>query len=115
MKKTVVVLVLAIIASVFGFASADSETVYASFYDGNPIKGAVLITKVSVLTGPVSKQIEGIEDATYVVVEYAGKSYSYKIDSIGDRRDYIVLKTAGKALHGAKTATLTKVVRDIIR
>jgi len=115
MKKTLAVLVLVIIGLVAGLASADSETVYASFYNGNPAKDGSLLSKVSVLTGPVSKQITGIENATYVVVEYAGETYTYKIDTIGDRRNYIILKTKGKALHSGKTNTLTKVVSDIMK
>ncbi len=115
MKKTVAVLVLVIVGLLAGLVSASSETVYASFYNGNPDKGASRLTKVSVLTGPVSKQITGIENATYVVIEYAGESYSYKIDTIGDRRNYIILKTKGKALHSGKTNTLTKVVSDIMK
>lgn len=115
MKKTVAVFILVIMGLVAGIASAGSETIYASFYDSNPDKGASQLTKVSVLTGSVSKQITGIEDATYVVIEVYGETYTYKIDSVGDRRNYIILKTKGKELHSGKTETLTKVISDIMK
>ena len=103
------ILASALVTSLFvtGLASAqdalfpsNNASAQVTFYHTDPATSAPLAT-VMVNNSPFATKIDGVEEATYATISFAGDSYSFPLAESGDNKNEVWLEVGSATTAGA--------------